>query len=289
MKALAEFILRGRIQACTVALLGSFFPFIGPAAIGLVSLSKGVMQGFWVFMWVTLPLVLMHYVSADNPLLVAVSIASLGLMVVTASIHKTLADWQWTILTAVAVSAVIALSCGLLMEAHIETLMAQVEVFLTEIGDGQNQAVIPIAITQSLLLGLIAMVLSAGSIISLMISRWWQSLIHNPGGFQMEFHSFKIESKIVVLLVIAIVAGMLLPKDYQYWTQLVALPLFLAGVAAIHFAVKLFDLGGHWLALLYVALLLFGATVAVFILGLATADSFLDLRSRLVEYKNRKR
>lgn len=289
MKALAEFILRGRIQAFTVALLGSFFPFIGPAAIGLVSLSKGVTQGFWVFMWVTLPLVLMHYVSADNPLLVAVSIASLGLMVVTASMHKTLADWQWTILTAVVVSAVIALSCGLLMEAHIETLITQVEGLLIGIGEGQNQTSVPLAITESLLLGLVAMVLSVGCIVSLMISRWWQSLIHNPGGFQMEFHSFKIESKIVVLLVVAIVAGMLLPKDYQYWTQLLALPLLLAGIATIHFAVKLFDLGSHWLALLYVALLLFGATVAVFIIGFATADSFLDIRSRLVEYKNRKR
>ena len=288
MKALAEFILRGRFQAFTVALIGNFFPFIGQAAIGLVSLSKGVAQGFWVFMWVSLPLVLMHYISADNPLLITLSIASLGLMVVTAGMHKALASWQWTILTAMAVSSVIALSCGLLMQVHIETLISQVKEFLSEISSGQNQTSVQLVMTEPMLLGLVAMILSAGSIISLMISRWWQSLIHNPGGFQNEFHSFKIESKIAVVLVVVTLAGILLPKEYQFWVQMVAMPLVLAGIALIHFAVKLQNLGGHWLLLLYVTLLLFATKVAVFIIVLAVADSFLDIRSRLVEHKNHK-
>lgn len=285
MKALAEFILRGRFQAFTVALLGNFFPVIGQAAVGLVSLSKGVTQGFWLFMWVSLPLVLMHYVSADNPLLITVSIASLGLMVVTAAMHKALASWQWTILTAVVASSLIALACGLLMQEHVEALILQVKQFLGEMSSGQNQTAVKLVMTQSMLLGLVAMILSVGSIISLMVSRWWQSLIQNPGGFQKEFHNFKIESKIAALLIVAIVLGMLLPKEHQFWVQMIALPLLLAGIALIHYAVSFRGLGGHWLVLLYVTLLLFGATIAVFIVVLAAVDSYLDLRSRLVEYK----
>lgn len=285
MKALAEFILRGRFQAFTVALLGNFFPVIGQAAVGLVSLSKGVTQGFWLFMWVSLPLVLMHYVSADNPLLITVSIASLGLMVVTAAMHKALASWQWTILTAVVASSLIALACGLLMQEHVEALISQVKQFLGEMSSGQNQTAVKLVMTQSMLLGLVAMILSVGSIISLMVSRWWQSLIQNPGGFQKEFHNFKIESKIAALLIVAIVLGMLLPKEHQFWVQMIALPLLLAGIALIHYAVSFRGLGGHWLVLLYVTLLLFGATIAVFIVVLAAVDSYLDLRSRLVEYK----
>ena len=285
MKALAEFILRGRFQAFTVALLGNFFPVIGQAAVGLVSLSKGVTQGFWLFMWVSLPLVLMHYISADNPLLITVSIASLGLMVVTAAMHKALASWQWTILTAVVASSIIALACGLLMQEHVEALISQVKQFLGEMSSGQNQTAVKLVMTQSMLLGLVAMILSVGSIISLMVSRWWQSLIQNPGGFQKEFHNFKIESKIAALLIVAIVLGMLLPKEHQFWVQMIALPLLLAGIALIHYAVSFRGLGGHWLVLLYVTLLLFGATIAVFIVVLAAVDSYLDLRSRLVEYK----
>ena len=285
MKALAEFILRGRFQAFTVALLGNFFPVIGQAAVGLVSLSKGVAQGFWVFMWVSLPLMLMHYVSADNPLLITVSIASLGLMVVTAAMHKALASWQWTILTAVVASSIIALACGLLMQEHVEALISQVKQFLGEMSSGQNQTAVKLVMTKSMLLGLVAMILSVGSIISLMVSRWWQSLIQNPGGFQKEFHNFKIESKIAALLIVAIVLGMLLPKEHQFWVQMIALPLLLAGIALIHYAVSFRGLGGHWLVLLYVTLLLFGATIAVFIVVLAAVDSYLDLRSRLVEYK----
>jgi len=78
-----------------------------------------------------------------------------------------------------------------------------------------------------------------------------------------------------------------LPEGYQFWTELASLPLLIAGFALIHFAVKLFQLGSHWLTLLYVALILFGAWISMFLITVAAADSFLDLRSRLADAKNR--
>lgn len=45
MRALAEFIVRGRLQAALVALFGSLVPLVSPAAISLVTLNKGLSEG----------------------------------------------------------------------------------------------------------------------------------------------------------------------------------------------------------------------------------------------------
>ena len=121
----------------------------------------------------------------------------------------------------------------------------------------------------------------------MMIARWWQSLIYNPGGFQEEFHKFTIESKTTVVLVGLMLLGMLLPKESAFWMTLPTIPLLFSGIALIHFSVKHFQLGGHWLVLSYLSPLLFGALVALLLMGLAIGDSFLDLRGRLLKYKNR--
>jgi hypothetical protein len=288
LKALAEFILRGRLQALTVALLGSFFPFIGPSAVALVSLVKGVIDGFWVFMWVSLPLLLLHFQSTDNPLLIAVSIASMGVMVFAGQVHKMLASWQWTIVVTLAVASVVALGFGLLMAHSVDNLISQITTALAEFGAVTDNNVQQLVITKSSLLGAIAMMLSVGCIISLMIARWWQALVFNPGGFQDEFHQFAIETRAAAFLVGVILLGFVLPREYQLWITLPAIPLLLAGLALIHHTVKLLQLGGHWLVIMYLGLLLLGAPLAVFLMGLAIGDSFLDLRKKLLEYRNRK-
>ena len=48
MRALAEFIMRGRVQACLVALVGVVVPLVGPAAIGLVTVTEGSFDDYEV-------------------------------------------------------------------------------------------------------------------------------------------------------------------------------------------------------------------------------------------------
>lgn len=286
-KALAEFILRGRIQAIAATLLGNFFPFMGPSAVALVCLSKGILQSFWVVMWVSLPLLLLHNISADNPLLIGISVASLGLMVVAATVHQALASWQWTILATLAASVLVALSFGFLMATSIDNLMQQVAALIEQISAMQDKPLQEVVLSKSSLLGVVALVLSVGCVISMLIARWWQSLVYNPGGFQEEFHNFTIESKTAVVLVGVMLAGMLLPKEHVYWITLPTIPLLFSGIALIHYWVKLSQLGGHWLVLFYLSPFLVGTLVAMFLVGLALGDSLLDIRGRLSKYKNR--
>jgi hypothetical protein len=209
-------------------------------------------------------------------------------MVIAAKVHRHLASWQWTLLATIAISVACAFSFGLLMGSEVTAFLTTVEAMFAAINSKQQDAQISLDLTESMLLGIVATLLAIGSIMSLMLARWWQAGIYNPGGFQKEFHSFKIETKVAVILVAVLLAGQFMSKSLQIWSDLAALPLLIAGIALVHFAVKLLDQGRQWLAFLYVGIILAGKPVTVILLVLGLTDSLIDLRSRLEGYKNSK-
>jgi uncharacterized membrane protein YobD (UPF0266 family) len=288
LKALAEFILRGRLQALIVALIGSFFPLISTSAVALVSLCKGAKEGTLLFLWVSLALVLLQQFGSENPLLTAVSIVSLGIMVLAAEVHRVMASWQWTLLAIVVVAVVSAQGFAILMGSSVTSLVATAQDLLNAVKSQGQDAQTSIALSESMLLGLVATILAIGSIISMMLARWWQAGVQNPGGFQKEFHGFSIDAKIAVILIVILVVGQFLSQSAQIWVDIAALPLIIAGIALVHFAVKLFGQGGQWLAFLYVGMIMVGKPVTLLLVVLGLTDSLIDLRSRLEGYKKPK-
>jgi hypothetical protein len=286
LKALAEFILRGRVQALIIALVGSFFPLISSATVGLVALCKGSKEGFLLFLWASLPLVVMQQVGSENMLLTAVSVASLGIMVIAASLHSVYASWQWTLIATVVVAIMCAALFGFLMAADVTELLITAQQMLEAMQSGN--APDASAFSEPLVLGLVAVILAVGCVLSLLLARWWQSGVYNPGGFQKEFHGFTISSEVAVILLALFLIGRLIPEGYQLWADLVLLPFLLAGIAMIHSTIKLYGLGGQWVAFLYVGLIFMGKPVTLVLIGLGLADSLIDLRSRLDGFKNPK-
>jgi hypothetical protein len=102
------------------------------------------------------------------------------------------------------------------------------------------------AISEPLVLGLVGVILAVGCVMSLLLARWWQSAVYNPGGFQEEFHGFTISSKVAVILLAFFLIGRLIPEGYQLWADLALLPFLIAGIALFHSTVKLFGLGSQW-------------------------------------------
>ena len=287
MRALAEFIVRGRAQACAVGLLGNLFPFISPATIGLVTLRKGSVEGLLVALWAVLPLIVTIYISDSSPLLTAVSVASLFMMVVSANVLTWSVSWSWTMLSSVVVGGLIAGGLGFVLSDDVELLVAEIGEIIAKMDaepSSEREVLVP---GRQFMLGLIAWVLALSSIVSLLLSRWWQALLFNPGGFQEEFHSLRLSNQLAVAVLIAVVAGFYLPTEYRPWAQLAAIPLLLSGVALIHHVVKTLQLGGQWLVLMYFGLIVFSPTTGALLIGLAFSDSMLNLRSRLAAIKNR--
>jgi len=287
LRALAEFIMRGRAQACAVGLLGNLFPFVSPATIGLVTLRKGSVEGLLVALWAVLPLIVLIYISDSSPLLTAVSVASLFMMVVAANVLTWSVSWSWTMLSSVVVGGLIAGGLGFVLSDDVELLVAEIGEIIAKIDaepSSEREVLVP---GPQFMLGLVAWVLALSAIVSLLISRWWQALLFNPGGFQEEFHSLRLSNQLAVAVLIVVVAGFFLPTEYRPWAQLAAIPLLLSGVALIHHVVKTLQLGSQWLVLMYFGLIVFSPTTGALLVGLAFSDSMLNLRSRLAAIKNR--
>lgn len=88
MRALAEFIMRGRLQASAVALVGSVVPFLSPATVGLVTLRKGGSEAFIVALWSAMPIVVSYHIGQTSPFLAVISVASLVHVIAVATVLK---------------------------------------------------------------------------------------------------------------------------------------------------------------------------------------------------------
>ena len=77
MRALAEFIMRSRITAILVALVGSWVPLLTQGTIGLVTLRKGWQEGILITMWSVLPILAGLWLDDISIAMVAASIAVL--------------------------------------------------------------------------------------------------------------------------------------------------------------------------------------------------------------------
>lgn len=287
MRALAELIMRGRAQACGVALLGWLLPLVSPATVGLVSLRKESSEGLIVALWALLPWLALYFAGDVSPLIVLLPLAVLVVVSAVANVLRSSASWQWTLVIASIVSAIAAISTGFIASAEVDLVVVAIAEFFAEIGAQQAiSGELDFTPDRTFVLGLFAWLIGSTAVCGLFVSRWWQSLLFNPGGFQKEFHEFRLDKSVAVILIAFVIAGVVLPLAYRPWVELMSLPLLIAGVAVVHSSVKMMNMGVHWLGLMYFGLLFIGPTGTVLI-GLGLVDSILNLRSRLAAFKNR--
>mgnify|MGYP000892130105 FL=1 len=287
MRALAELIMRGRTQACGVAVFGSLLPIISPASIGLVTLRKNSSEGLIVALWALLPWLALYLTSTMSPLLTLAPAAALIVIVVAANILRTTVSWQWTLIGAGIASAVAVSIVGVVASGDVDQVVAEFADLVAQVsaqaGVSEELSLVP---DRTFVLGLLAWMVALTVVCGLFVARWWQALLFNPGGFREEFHGFRLEQRVAVILFAIVVAGVALPREYTPWVELMSLPLLIAGVALIHSSVALMNWGVHWLGLMYFGLFFIGPTGAVLV-GLGLVDSILNLRSRLAAFKNR--
>ena len=283
MRALAGFIMRGRAQAALVALAGNLLPLISPATVGLVTLRRGAADGSLVLMWALLPLLASCFYSETSSALVLVSIAAVAVLVPVALILKISGSWQLTLLAAVVISVVTAMALLILFGEEIANFQSNLIAMMTGLETGSE------AVTEAKPIGnagFLAYVLALNAVISLLLSRWWQSELYNPGGFGREFRTLRLAAPVAGLLLGGMVFCLVMPKEYIVWAALLGLPLLFSGIGLIHCAVSMLSLGGHWLVAFYVALLLIGPMMSILVVMVGFIDSLMNLRPRLVARKS---
>jgi hypothetical protein len=281
MRALAEFVMRGRVQAIGVAVLGlvlPFFAWISAAVVGLVALRRSGQDAVVVVGWAALAALGMLLWQGDpGPLtaLIATPIAALVL--------------RWTRSWPLALVSIVlsALVSGLVINTAGAGFVAQLVAMLNDF-IGKLRAQMPAQ--QAELLGVLNAVQVSGllalrsaclTIVALLLARWWQAVLYNPGGFRDEFHRLRLPLPLTVGLIAAGALMTLLGEDYRWWSALFALPFVVAGFALIHGVVGLKGWGRGPLVALYLAWIVLWEVATATLLLLALVDSWWDFRGRL--------
>ncbi len=271
MRGLAEFVMKGRRQAIIAVLLLGLVPlvyFLSPVVVGLVMLRKGFREGAQIFAWAILPIGAWAYIGDVWPLLMLIGVSGMAILL------RETESWEFTLLAGVLIG--VAGEMYLRMQPQVlDLVFLQLEQYLES---NQLQGV-QLEDLRELMTGFIGAVYMFLAALLLMLSRWMQAALFNPGGFQTEFHRLRIEQKVALALLVAMLLanfGVLVPET---WVLYLLMPLLLAGLALCHGVVKLRGMSSSWLVALY-ALMVFPIVIQLLVL-LALVDSWYDFRQRL--------
>lgn len=276
MRPLAEFIMKGRLQAVAVAGLGIgslMFAWVGASAAALVTLRKGMTEGAFVVFWALLPAIAVAYYGQDvGPLCMLLTTAA------AAEVLRSSRSWPLALASAVLGGMLSAFALYSGAQEYLAGILATVQPMLDQL-QAQSSNALP-----QILTGDIAAVIGGStvlwSVLALMLARWWQAMLYNPGGFREEMWSLRLPAVLTVALVAVMLLVGQLGEVYRFWGVMCLSPLIAAGLSLVHGVVGRLALGRVWLVVFYIALLLLGPLWAVLILA-AIVDSWIDIRRRL--------
>lgn len=297
MQFLAAYIMKGRLQAMTVAatlaLLSLPFPpasIVSSAAVALVTLRRGAGEGLYVLLCACAA--------------AAVISALLGI------------GYQFALLYGVVLWTPVWLIAIVLREGRHLAVAIEIAVVLGVVGVlgfylyqpqpaqvwGQLLAVmiqpmldanpdVPAEqIKQSaqffahFMTGAVAAGMVYGLLFGLFLARWWQALLYNPGGFRAEFLALKGHKQLALAsLAVLAVAGLSGGAIAEFcWNVVVVLFVLYTfiGTAVLHASFSVMKGARFMVPLLYLTLLLIPhVMVAIALCGLT--DTWLDLRKKI--------
>jgi hypothetical protein len=117
------------------------------------------------------------------------------------------------------------------------------------------------------------------AVLCLLLARYWQAALYNPGGFGEEFRELYYPPMVAVALALGIVALAALGAEYRTWAMICALPLTFAGIGLVHARARHRGQGRGWLTGFYLAWLFFDP-VKLLVVFVAIADSWMNFRRR---------
>lgn len=300
MKALAGFIVRGRYQAILSASLCGMLAFVlppfstltnylGAAVVSLVTLRIGVSQGLLVMVAATVVTMLFYQLMGVPPATIAVTVLMLWVpcwlisLVLRRTVNLAGAMLAAAVLGLLALALIyvvagdpapwwyehLLLIRSTLEEAGLFPQGVSVDVLLQDLS--------------RLMTGVVVASLALGAVCGLLMGRWWQALLVNPGGLHSEFCSLRFpQSTGLMVLGLMIVSRFIQGPASDMAAQgvlVMLVPYLFAGLATLHGLVAQQGRGKGWLITVYALLGVIPQT-ALLLSGLGLVDTWVDFRRR---------
>lgn len=297
MKFLAAYIMKGRVQAMTVAsslaLLSLLFPpvsIVSSASVALVTLRRGANEGLYIL------------------IISCLATALLGMLL--------FGSYQFALLFGLVLWLPIWLISIVLREGRHLSIAIEIAVILGVLGvmgfylyhpapsalwnNVLNQLVQPMMdnaadvpveeIRQSLsrfsrlMTGAIAAGTVYGMLFGLFLGRWWQAVLYNPGGFKAEYLALRTHPQLAIATVVVVTMALFLSGVVAEvcWNIVVLLFVLytIIGTATLHAAFARMKRARFMVPFLYITLVMVPhVSIAVAIFGLG--DTWLNLRNKI--------
>lgn len=306
MRFLAVYIMRGRMQAVmvasTLALLSLLMPLLSVlslAAIALVTLRHGIKEGLLVW------------------LIAAIVTALLGILLFANgqfALAYTVLQWLpvWLIATtfritqemARAIEAAVTLGIVIVVIFYssvsdpagfwLALLNDMVKPLFASMGDaGSDEKMQYIERASHFMTGMVAAGSIFGLLLGLMLARWWQAQLFNPGGFGQEFTSIKTSPKFAIATLVIIVTAMITDGTVSELAWNIGVPILVLytfiGAAIVHALLVASKHAKVMMLLFYgimMVLVLMNPLVLMPIAFAGISDTWLNLRARISNKNN---
>ena len=282
MRGLAELAMRGPKEAMGLAVVFACIPmfyWVSAAIIALVVLRRGTDAGLKILAWAVLPGIAWAAMGQFA------TIIGLTATTVFALILRQTVSWPKTLLALLPVGALIALALAQLAPQQIALISDMVMNLFhgylksTETTmDDLPPRLKPLV--EYCVIGVLAWFNLVSCILGLVLARFWQAQLYNPGGFRKEFHRIRLPAIVAMGLLTFTIVGASFVPFLLVIVPVATLPLLVAGLALVHGLVGIKKMGSFWLVGLYALLIIVTQLAYPVIVLTACLDSVFDFRAR---------
>ena len=302
MKALAAYIVSGRWQAVLVAAIsgcmtllvppfGSLLNYLAAAVVALVTLQVGALAGLQVMVIATAVTLLFYQLLGEQA---AVALVLILMLWLPCWMTATVLQQTGNLGQALKAAALFGASLLLLVFGFYGDPSGWWLEQLQQIGAALTEAGLSLpALTDeqllqevsSLMTGVVFASLVIGVAASLMMARWWQSVLVHPGASRDEFYKLRLGNMNgLITLGIMVIARLTEGTVSEFSAQLAMImlvPYLLVGLAIIHKLLKRQGRGNGWLIAVYVLLAIVPQATLLLAAG-GLLDTWIDFRRRLI-------
>lgn len=296
MIALARFIMAGPTQAAVVAAATALLAFILPpiawvsgGVVALVVLHLGPVRGIQLMAYAGVAALLLGWLALGTPLLVVGVILLLWLPVWLASVIL-----RSTVSLSVSLQAITGFSVALVLLLHLgfpelqtqlqHEFLSILKPVIEQQPDEVQRQNLQVAVESVLVLlpGILVTGMMSGIMLSLLLGRWWQSALYNPGGLVNEFNSLRLGRTLNLVSSAFLLMALFSASELATMIVLLVLSLYLLqGVAVVHGVFELRQIAKGWLIGLYVMILFIPHLVVLPLAVFGLSDAWVDFRQRL--------
>ncbi|MDH5611917.1 MAG: YybS family protein [Gammaproteobacteria bacterium] len=278
-------------MAATLAMLGVLLApaiWLSAAAIALVALVKDGRQTLVVMVMATAGTVLFASLIFASPSMVIyfLLMAWLPAWIASLVLRTVSLAASLQVMAGLSIAAILGLyaffpEMGEIWRETLDLLVQQVleqsqgQLSLQDLQEVEEMAIrmIPGFLVASVLFG---------TMISLFLARWWQSVMLNPGGFAREFQSLNLGKTAAVVATAVVITVALAGSELWYAMLLIVLALYMTqGMSILHAVFKGRQLNRAWLYLIYLVMF-FSPQMAAMLILIGITDAWIDFRGRLI-------